>query len=129
MARPCKLDAVEALIDKWQSNRNLYLPHAYRATDLQPFDANVVGNRGLATTPILLAAFLNGRARVCTVRTIHTAVPVQRFQHGVAVRAFIEPLAGIRGHRLALGKAAFRAGQRGLQRDGFQFAAPTKVDG
>lgn len=88
-----------------------------------------MGNQGLAATPALLAAFLNRWARVCTVRTIHTAVPVQRFQHGVAVRALIEPLAGVRGHRLTLRKATLRTSQRGLQRDGFQFAAPTKADG
>ena len=85
--------------------------------------------RQLAATPTLLAAFLNRRARVRAIGAIHAAVTRQRFEHGVAVSAFVKPLTGIRGHRLARGKATLRTRQRGLQRDGLQFAVPTTVDG
>ena len=36
---------------------------------------------------------------------------------------------GIRRHRLNCRKATLRTSQRGLQRNSFQFVAPTKVDG
>lgn len=52
------------------------------------------------------AVMLHRRARHTPVGTIHTAVPRLGFEQGVAVGAFVEPLAGILWH-------------------GFQFAVPT----
>ena len=77
----------------------------------------------------MLAAFLNRRARVCSIRAIHAAVTRQRFEQGMAVRTFVKPLTGIRRHRLDMGEPAFGTGQRGLQGNGDQFAVPMTVDG
>ena len=47
----------------------------------------------------------------------------------MAVCALVKPLTGVGGHCLNLGKTTLRTSQRGLQCDGFQFTAPTKLDG
>jgi len=74
--------------------------------------------------PISLAARstgigLHGRALVRSVRAVHAAVARLRVQDGLANLAFVEPLTGIRRHRLLLGVTAFRAGDDGNQFDRF----------
>ena len=77
----------------------------------------------------MLSALLNRWAPICAERAVNAAVPLEWLEHGVAVRALVKPLTGIGGHRLNFRKTTLRAGQRGLQCDSFQFAAPTKVEG
>ena len=84
---------------------------------------------GLTAAPALLATFLNWWARACAIRAEHATVTLKRLDDDVAVRAFVKPLAGIRGHYFTFRKAALRTGQRGVQGDGLQFAVPTTVDG
>ena len=77
----------------------------------------------------MLAVLLDRRARVGAVGAIHTAVPWWWLEHGVAVRAFVKLLTGIRGHRLNFSKDTLRRSQSGFQRDSFHFAALTMADG
>ena len=98
--------------------------------DLRPCRIEATEPRqSLTTTPAAFSTLLDGRASVRAVRAIHTAVARSWREHRVAVRALVEPLTGIRGHRLTAGKATLGAGQRGLQCDGAQCASPANVDG
>lgn len=83
----------------------------------------------LATTSALLATLLDRWTGIGAKRAVHTAIALERLEHRVALGAFVKPLAGIGGHGLGFGKPALRACQRGLQRDGAQFADFTTVDG
>ena len=74
---------------------------------------------------------LDGRARDRPVRAEHAAVARLRAQHVMARLALVEPLAGVRRHRLALPVPAMRACQRRLQDNGsgHDLLAPTIVAG
>jgi len=61
---------------------------------------------------------LNWRATYRAVGAEDAAVAGLGTQHRSAVAAFIEELAGIRGHGFLLGETAIRAGQHGLEDDG-----------
>ena len=52
------------------------------------------------------------------VRAVNAAVTGLGLEYGMAVPAFIKPLAGVCRHRLCPGVAAFGAGQRGFELDG-----------
>jgi hypothetical protein len=51
------------------------------------------------------------------IGTIDTAVTGLRLKHSVALFAFVEPLAGIRGHGFHFDMAANRTSQRGFKND------------
>jgi len=67
-----------------------------------------------AAIPMLL----NRRALHRTEGAEDAAVTRLGAQHRSAVAAFVEKLAGIRGHGFLLGEAAIRAGQDGFEDDG-----------
>src|SRR3546814_459005 len=68
--------------------------------------------RQLSAAGLLL---LDRRARHGAVRTEHAAVSLFRVQYGAATGAFVEELAGRRGHHLRRLVAALRTGQGALQ--------------
>ena len=76
-----------------------------------------------------LPSLLDGRARYRRVGAEDAAVPGLRLEHRVALLAFVEPLAGVRGHGLRLDVAARRASQRGFEDDGSHYFSSTSVDG
>lgn len=81
-----------------------------------PFSA--ISERALSSaTP--LAIFLHRRTRLAAVRTVHATIAGPGFEQGVAVRAFVEPLACIGRHGLQFLVSAVRAGEQGFQ-NGFE---------
>lgn len=60
---------------------------------------------------------LDERAWHRAIGTIDTAITGFRLKHSVALLAFVEPLAGVRGHGLRLDMAARGTSQRGFKND------------
>jgi hypothetical protein len=65
---------------------------------------------GFTATSALRALLLDRRAGYRAVGAIHAAIAGLGFQYGVAVRTFVEPLAGVGRHGFGLGETAYRAG-------------------
>ena len=76
-----------------------------------------------------LAIFLHRGAGHRAVGAVHTAIAGLGPQDGMAGLAFIEPLAGIRGHALGFAVAALRTRQDGVQDHFSHLAAPVTVEG
>ena len=72
---------------------------------------------------------LDRRTRNRAVRTVNAAVTRFGLEHGVAMLALVEPLAGVRGHGLGLGMAARRARQGRFEDVVVHFVLLTTVEG
>ena len=70
---------------------------------------------------------LHRRALDGPVRAEHATVACPWAQHDLAAFAFVEELAGIRGHRLPRGEAAVRTRQHGLEHDAQAHRQPRRL--
>jgi hypothetical protein len=104
--------ALEHLVDDVLAQQTRRLRHASRRS-------------AAATTA--LAALLYWRARYRAIGAIDAAIARLRFEDGMTLLAFVEPLAGIGGHRLDLCSATLGTGQRRFRGDSGHLAVPVAI--